>query len=293
MQPNVFLDYDQAELDRQYDQRAWAANAVEVIARYASDSDKARGRLGPPRTFAYGPTPAETVDVYLTGRSNAPIHAFIHGGAWRSLSKRESAFAAEAFVSAGAHFIAVDFALLPTLSLQQMVDQVRRAVAWIYSNARQFGGDSDQLFLSGHSSGGHLAAAVLTTDWSGQFSLPQSIVKGGLCASGIYDLYPVRLSARNGYVRLDSQTEHDLSPYRFVDRLTCPVAVAIGEFESDEFRRQARAFASAIEQAGREVTPVECAGVNHFEMIESLADPAGVLGRVALAQMGLNRSRAD
>jgi arylformamidase len=167
-----------------------------------------------------------------------------------------------------------------------MVDQVRRAIAWIYTNADKFGGDSERLFISGHSSGGHLAAVMLTTDWPGRFSLPQAIIKGGLCVSGIYDLHPVRLSARNTFVKLDVQTEIDLSPVRFINRLACPVVIGIGEFESDEFRRQAHMFTAQIKQVGRDVTLTEAPGLNHFEIIETLADPAGLLSRIALAQMG-------
>jgi len=287
MGSTVFLDYDQAELDRQYDQRAWALNAVEVIERYAAESNNARARLGSPRTFAYGKTPAETIDVYPADRRDAPMHVFIHGGAWRSLSKHESAFAAETFVNAGAHFVAVDFALLPEVSLAEMVGQVRRAVAWIYGNAEQLGGDRERLFLSGHSSGGHLAAAILTTDWPGQFLLPATVIKGGLCVSGIYDLHPVRLSTRNAYVRLGVETEREFSPCRFVDHLACPIVLAYGEFESDEFKRQSRTFASLIERTGRDVRLIEGCDFNHFEIIETLAEPTGLLGRIALAQMQL------
>jgi len=68
MSSTVFLDYDQAELDRQYDQRAWAPNAVEVIERYAAESNEVRARFGSPRTFAYGKTLAETIDVYPADR---------------------------------------------------------------------------------------------------------------------------------------------------------------------------------------------------------------------------------
>jgi len=287
MSSTVFLDYDQAELDRQYDQRAWALNAVEVIERYSAQSNNVRARLGSPRTFAYGKTPAETIDVYPADRRDAPMHVFIHGGAWRSLSKQESAFAAETFVNAGAHFVAVDFALLPKVSLAEMVDQVRRAVAWIYSNAEQLGGDRERLFVSGHSSGGHLAATILTTDWPGQFSLPHTVIKGGLCVSGIYDLHPVRLSTRNAYVRLCVEMEREFSPCQFVDHLACPVVLAYGEFESDEFKRQSRTFASLIERTGLDIRLIEGRGLNHFEIIETLAEPTGLLGRIALAQMQL------
>jgi arylformamidase len=292
MSERVFLDYDQAELDRQYDQRAWAPNAVAVIERYGSNSDKVRARLGEPQTFAYGPTPAETLDVYAAAQPRAPIHVFIHGGAWRLLSKRESAFPAENFVAAGAHFVALDFALLPHVSLAEMVAQVRCAIAWVYSNAERFGGDRSRLYLSGHSSGAHLAANVLMTDWDREFKLPQAPIKGALCISGIYELEPVRLSARNQYLKLDKHSEHQLSAQRFLRSLGCPVVVGYGELESDEFKRQAREFADGLARTNNAVRLIEGKGQNHFEVIETLADADGLFGRIALAQMGLGR-RAD
>jgi len=279
----VFLQYDQAELDRQYDQRAWAPNAAQVIQRYGDNGDRARSLLGEPRAYPYGSSAAETFDLYPCASASAPLHVFIHGGAWQRLGKRESAFAAPAFVHAGAHFVVLDFALLPNVTLAEMAAQVRGAIAWLHRNAETVGADRDRIFVSGHSSGAHLAALVAVTDWQGQFDLPAGTVKGVLCASGIYDLRPVRLSARNSYVRLDDETEQALSPQRHLDRLGCDLIVASAEFDSAEFRRQAREFSSA---AGASL--IEGIGMNHFEIVETLADPEGLLGRAALAQMGLS-----
>jgi len=287
MKHAVFRDYDQAELDRQYDQRAWAPNAIELINRYGADSAAVRQRIGDPETYDYGDTRAESLDIFRTHRASAPIHVFIHGGAWRLLSARDSAFPAETFTRAGAHYVALDFALLPVVALDQMVEQVRVAVAWLYRHADQVGGDRTRIFVSGHSSGAHLAAAVATTDWKARFGLPQDVVKGALCCSGIYDLEPVRLSARNDYVQLDEALVGALSPLRHLANLRCPLAVGIGEHESDEFKRQARAFAGAAERHGVPVELVEGTGLNHFEIVTTLASPTGLLGRIALHQMGL------
>src|SRR5262249_977703 len=141
MKPTVFRDYDQAELDRQYDQRAWAPNAIELINRYATDSAVVRKRMGEPATYDYGDSREESLDLFCTHRVPAPIHVFIHGGAWRLLSARDSAFPAETFVRAGAHYVALDFALLPRVSLDRMAGQVRSAIAWLYRHADQLGGD--------------------------------------------------------------------------------------------------------------------------------------------------------
>jgi arylformamidase len=287
MKRTVFRDYDQAELDRQYDQRAWAPNAIELINRYGADSAAVRKRVGEPDTYDYGETRAESLDLFRTHRTPAPIHVFIHGGAWRLLSARDSAFPAETFMRAGAHYVALDFGLLPDVALDRMVHQVRSAIAWIFRFADQLGGDRNRIFVSGHSSGAHLAAAVATTDWKAGFGLPQDVIKGVLCCSGIYDLEPVRLSARNDHVQLDAALVESLSPIRRVANLRCPVALGIGGRESDEFKRQAREFAAAVDRHGAPVGIFEDAGLNHFEIVTTLASPAGLLGRIALHQMGL------
>ena len=217
------------------------------------------------------------------------MHVFIHGGAWRSGLARDSAYQAETFVHAGAHYVAVDFnhVLETKGDLAPMADQVRRAVAWIYRNAASFGGDPNRVFLSGHSSGGHLAGVVLVTDWQKDFGLPKDVLKGGLCCSGMFDLKPARLSARSSYVKFTDETEHALSSQRHLANLNCPVIVGHGTLETPEFQRQSRDFAAAVKAAGKPVELLVGEGYNHFEMPETLANPHGLLGRAALEQMKL------
>ncbi|HKC96989.1 MAG TPA: alpha/beta hydrolase [Methylomirabilota bacterium] len=292
--PRVWLDLDQAELDAAYDQTVWAPNREQVIRRYAAHSDAARARLGAPRRFAYGPTPVEGLDLYATSRAGAPINVFIHGGAWRAGLARNYAFPAELFVRAGAHFVVPDFAAVQDVggSLTPMADQVRRAVAWVYRNAKSFGGDPDRLYVSGHSSGAHLAGVVLTTDWAREFNLPADTVKGGLCSSGMYDLKPVRLSARSSYVKFTDEMEQALSSQRHLDRLNAPLVVSHGTLESPEFHRQARDFVAAVTAAGKPVKLLVGEDYNHFEIIETLGTPYGLLGRAVLEQMKLSQGDA-
>jgi arylformamidase len=286
--PRVWLDLDQQELDDAYDQSKYAANLQQIVKRYATNSEAVRARLGAPKRLAYGTTPIEGLDLYPTRRPNAPVHVFIHGGAWRSGVAKNSAYQAETFVNAGAHYIAPDFnnVIETKGDLMPMADQVRRAVAWVYKNAASFGGDQNRIYLSGHSSGGHLAGVVLTTDWM-DFGLPKDVVKGGVCCSGMYDLKPARLSARSSYIKFTDETEQALSSQRHLDRLNCPVIVAYGTYETPEFQRQSRDFAAAVKAAGKPVELLVGEGYNHFEMPELFANPYGLLGRAALEQMKL------
>jgi arylformamidase len=287
--PLVWLDLDQQELDDAYDQSKYAANLAQIVKRYATNSEQVRARLGAPKRLAYGATPIEGLDLYPTRKQNGPVHVFIHGGAWRSGLARDSAYQAETFVHAGAHYVAVDFnnVLETKGDLASMADQVRRAVAWIYRNAASFGGDPNRIFLSGHSSGGHLAGVVLVTDWQKDFGLPKDVLKGGLVCSGMFDLKPVRLSARSSYVKFTDEVEHALSAQRHLAHLNCPVIVGYGTLETPEFQRQSRDFAAAVKAAGKPVELLVGEGYNHFEMPETLASPYGLLGRAALEQMKL------
>ncbi|HEX2229659.1 MAG TPA: alpha/beta hydrolase, partial [Candidatus Binatia bacterium] len=226
--PLVFLDYDKDEIDLAYDQAPWAPNRGEISKRNAQKSEAALARLGPPRRLAYGSAEIEKLDIYMTKQTKAPINIFIHGGAWRSGNAKGAAYMSETFVDAGAHFISLDFNNVTEVNgnLFIMAEQVRRAIAWVHKNASTFGGDSNRLYVSGTSSGAHLAAVALTTDWQMDFGLPADTLKGGLCCSGMYDLHPVSLSARASYVKFTPEMIEKLSPQRHLGKLVAPVIVA-------------------------------------------------------------------
>ena len=273
--PRVWLDMDQAELDDAYDQSVYAPNQKQVTGRYVTNSDAVRARLGAPRRFAYGPTPAEGLDVYATKRPNAPINVFIHGGAWRAGAASEYGFPAELFVNAGAHFVVPDFAPVTDLGgdLMAMADQVRSAVAWVHRNAKTFGGDPGRLYVSGHSSGAHLAGVVLAPTGRRTSACPSDTVKGALCCSGMFDLKPVRLSARSRYVKFTDETEDALSAQRHLDRIRAPVTLAHGTFETPEFQRQSRDFAAAMKAAGKPVAAARRPGLQPFRNARNPRQP--------------------
>jgi arylformamidase len=215
--PAVWLDMDQAELDAAYNQAVYAPNVAEVLQRYADRSEAARAAVGEPLRFAYGDSAIEGLDVYPTGKPDAPIAIFIHGGAWRSGRARDYGFPAELFVRAGAHLVVPDFAAVQDVdgNLMAMADQVRRAVAWVYAQcaavrrqsaahpcAGAFVGRAPGGCGADHRLGGHASACR------------PIFVKGGLCCSGIFDLKPPRLSARSSYVRFTDEIEEALSPQR-------------------------------------------------------------------------------
>ena len=284
----VWLDMDQQALDNAYDQTVYAPNRDQVAKRRVANSDRARAVIGAPQRVAYGETEIEKLDIYRTRQANAPVNIFVHGGAWRANRAADYAFLAEPFVKAGAHYVILDFTNVDETGgdLFPMVEQVRRAVGWVYRNAASFGGDPNRLYLTSHSSGSHLAGCVVTHDWR-RDGLPADILKGAALGSGMYDLEPVRLSKRSKYVRFTDETEHALSAQRHIDKLHAPLILAYGTYETPEFQRQTRDFYTAVKAAGKPVELFVGEGYNHFEMLETLANPYGLLGRAVLAQMRL------
>ena len=243
-------------------------HADAIIARMAAASEEVRKRLGSPESLAYGTSPLEMLDLYGGRRSKAFV--FVHGGAWRRESRRESAFGAPPIVAADTSFIVLGFAAIPRVTLPEMAEQVCRGVDWVYRNI------SREIFLFGHSSGAHLAAVALTRS---------SLVRKAMVVSGLYDLPPVRLSARNSYLKLDARLEDELSPIRHVDRIRCPVTVAWAGKDSEEFRRQSNDLAAALQDKNQLIEKFEVRNLNHFEIVETLADPASPIGRAALTML--------
>jgi arylformamidase len=287
--PLVWRDMDQRALDDAYDQSKWAANQEQVTGRRATNSARALKMIGAPERRDYGTGEIEKLDIYRARKNNAPIAIYLHGGAWRRGRAADFAFQAEMFVRAGAHHVVLDFMSVDDANgdLTPLVDQVRRAVAWVWQNAASFGGDANRIYLIGHSSGAHLGGCVAVTDWRA-YGVPEDILRGVVLCSGMYDLKPVRLSKRSEYVKFTDVIEDALSAQRHIDRLHAPLIVAHGTNESPEFQRQARDFAAAVTAAGKPVELIVAEGYNHFEISETLANPYGVLGRAVLAMMAID-----
>ena len=285
----VWLDMDQAALDRAFDQAQFAPNMQSVLRRYELASARTRARLGAPSRHRYGTNHVEALECFMPKGAGGLVPAvlFIHGGAWRGGLAKDYSFVADALVETGCATLIADFAPVTDLDgdLGRMADQIRRAIAWVAAQAPTLGIDPRRIHLVGHSSGAHLAALAACTDWGSAFGLRSPPIASLTVCSGIYDLQPVRLSARSRYVVLDDTSVAALSPIRHLARFAMPVTVAWGGLESPEFQRQAREFAEQAQATGVMLEQVMAPASNHFEILESIAAPRGLLGEALLAKV--------
>jgi len=283
----IYLNYDQAELDAQYNQATLVPDLSPYLEHWTKASAEAREKLDCQLDIAYGVSEVEQLDIFLSEQKPAPIHVHLHGGAWRRVSKELVSYHAPPIVDAGAIFIALEFGLAPAYSLDKIVGQVRLALKWIWDNAQSFNGDRDCIFISGASSGAHLATTVLADGWRSSYDLPEDLIKGAVLASGPYDLEPVRLSARNEYLNLDQASADRCNPIKHIPKDGPPIFVCWGDGELAEFQRQGEAFASAWQAAGNDCQTLKIENKNHFDVSNLFGQADSVIVKAALAQMSL------
>ena len=292
----VFRDYGQEALDAQYNNRARVPEHQDIHAGYQARAAGVVEKFETRLDVSYGPSAEETLDVYLPENTpenaqGAPINVFLHGGYWFSRHKNDFRFLAQGLARAGAVLVIVNYALVPSVDLDELVRQCRAAVAWTHGNADTFGGDKERIFVSGHSAGGHLTAMMMATEWPAfAGGLPADLIKGGCAISGIYDLEPIRLIFMQETLGFTPEQVARNSPIRLTPATSAPPApmiVAAGGDESEEFLRQSETFTAQWAKEGVPCEMMVRPGINHFTILGEFADPESGLTRAVRKQMGL------
>ncbi len=275
----IFLNYNQEQLDAQYNNRARVANFQEIIDGWVARSANCLETMGARRDLAYGDHPRERLDVFPAAKPNAPVYVFFHGGYWQALSKNEFAFIAAPFVAAGVTTVLVNYPLAPDDGMDRIVGACRSAVAWVHREIHAFNGDAHRIVVSGHSAGGHIAAMLVAGD---RGPVPAGGVKGVLSISGLFDLEPIRLCYLNAVLGLDAGAVLRNSPLNLVPHTGSHVVAAVGERESEAYHWQTERLAFRWGDAGADVPTLTVPSADHFSILDHLADPEGVLFKAAM-----------
>jgi arylformamidase len=263
--------FDSAYLDKQYNNRLRVPDFLKHVHNWQADSAVARNMQSCLLDVRYGDLAQhETLDIFPASGSDQPVLVFIHGGYWRSMDKADHAFVAPAFTQTGACVVIPNYPLCPAVTIEDIVLSQVHALAWIYRNIAQYGGNPERITVVGHSAGGHLAAMMLSCLWHKHAAdLPARLVKNALSLSGLHDLAPIQATPYlQNDLHLSSRQVRRCSPAYFPQPQGQLVALCGGD-ESDEFKRQNK----LIEQVwGKRCVVLrrELAGLNHFSVLESL-----------------------
>jgi arylformamidase len=283
----IYKSFDQEELDSQYRASATVPNMKDFIDEYASLSATARKILDCRIDLKFGPGAEETLDLFPASTlKDAPLFIFIHGGYWRMLSKNESSFMAPNLVDHGVAVAAINYTLVPPANIDQIVVECRRAIKWLYQNAASYGINPNRIYVGGSSAGGHLTGMMVAGGWQEEYGLPTDVIKGGVPMSGLFEMEPVVKCFVNEWMQMSMTDGIRNSPAQNLPTKGCPLIVAVGGDETDEFRRQSKDFADLWKSRGWPSDYLECQGVHHFNAPLELCNPNSLLTQKLLAMVG-------
>ena len=229
----------------------------------------------------FDPDSTERLDVWGVGGALRPVFVAIHGGYWRALSRHHTAFMAGMLADAGIATVAVDYGLAPHTPLEEIVRQVRAAVAWVYHHGAEHGLDRNRIVVGGSSAGGHLPATTMVAGWQAELGLPDDVVRAAMPISGLFDIRPLVDSFANEWLGLDDSRASALSPMLQTDRVGPRAVVAVAEHDGVGFLEQSRKFHEAWARRSESellVVPDR----NHYDIFLDLAEPDSALGRALL-----------
>ena len=278
MSSAVFRQYDQATLDREYDNRGKVP--LEVLqayrARWAEGSRKARSTMRCTLDIPYGASPLEKLDVFHPHADGLrPVQIYIHGGYWHFGDKSDCSYVALGFDGLGMVTVTINYGLAPAVQIGEQVRQCAAAVQWVRRHIAAYGGDPEQLYVTGHSAGAHLALMMVAAEAGGGSPLvPPGRLKGICALSGIYDLEPIRAISVNDAVRLEPRDVQRLSPARLACNADAHILVGVGGREGDEYLRQTDVLAAEWSKSAKRLEKKIYPDDDHFSIRTGLNDPS-------------------
>lgn len=283
MKPNryVYQKLSQEALDREYNNLEKVVDAEKIIEKWVKLGNEACSLLSCRLDIEYGRHERQSLDVFPTHIPGAPILTFLHGGYWSSRDKSICRFLAPFYVAAGVNFVSMGYRLCPEVSIRDIINDAHSGLKWLHQNGESFNADPQQLFVAGHSSGGHLAAIMCGPEGP-------NYLRGGCSISGIHDLDPIRFSFLNSRLRISSTDSIQMSPIALLDSLENygsklpPIILAVGSNEGKEYIRQSEELAMSLAAAKQPCVSLQIENGNHFTACEAFSDPASSISNEML-----------
>jgi arylformamidase len=254
--------------EAEYNNRARVPESVDIHLRWTSASMAARQTLNCELDQAYGPRARQRYDLFIPERGGAitPHVVYIHGGYWQRGDRKDCSFIAAELVSRGVAVSIPSYSLCPEVGVSDIIEELRGFVRGVW---QAFG---CRPAVVGHSAGGHLAAALIATDWSRIPDVPGDLVPCAYAISGVFELEPLVPTTVGDVLRLTPNAARAASPMLW----TPPPAdrnfvAAVGGIESQEFLRQSLEIVGRWCTAGVKAECVVVPGANHFTILDELA----------------------
>jgi len=225
------------------------------------------------------------LDVYTPiNKPRAPVFFFIHGGAWKSGDRSYYPPLGNRYAQEGLVTVIPSYRLAPKHKYPAQIEDVAAAFAWTVRHIADYGGDTNRIYVGGHSAGGHLAALLgLDETALAAHKLSPKLIRGILALSGVYDLTVGDF--QNSVFGKDPQIRHDASPLFHIKAGAPPFLITYCQWDYFSLPAQAREFHHALQAAGDSAELVYVPGQNHLSEMINVTSPTDPLVSAALKFM--------
>lgn len=285
---NLYKNYDQAALNRQYNNRLQSPDFAIHLENWERWSREAENDHSFSYDIRYGSLERERLDILPSAAKDSKVLVFIHGGYWHKFDKSSFRFVAAAFHKYDITTVIINYPLAPVHSVDQIVAFTRAALYWVNANIGRFNGDSHRIYIAGHSAGGHLAAMQLVSSSQQMKGLPYQNIKCIITLSALFNLVPIQLSEINEMTVMDKEMALRNSPVNKEPLAKIPMLVAVGEDETQEFKNQSEELVNAW-RARLPVNLSILSALNHYSILSAFADKGSAFHNQVCAMMEVSR----
>jgi arylformamidase len=268
------------DYEAEYNNRRRVPDHEAISAPFAKASVDWRNKGDMLADQSYGPGERQRYDLFRASRTggggSAPLVVYIHGGYWQRGDRTAVSFVARELNARGIDVACPSYSLAPAVTVAAIVDELRQCLGVLHERTKA------HPTVVGHSAGGHLAAAMLATDWSVVAGVPKDLVRAAYALSGVFDPTPLIKTSLNDALRLDAASARALDLiHGRAPPASATMVAAVGAEESPEFIRQSLALAEAWSRAGVKAECVVVPNANHFSIVGEMArSDSAVLARI-------------
>ncbi len=144
----------------------------------------------------------QSLDVYWDCNStNAEVLMFVHGGGWLSGDKNQYRELAATLANNGFTVVLVNYRLSPKVKFPAHIEDLASALNWVNDSIEYYQGDKENIYLIGHSAGGHLASLILLDkSYLEKYDLKPTNIAGAIIISGVFEIKPQEGGATKKYL---------------------------------------------------------------------------------------------
>lgn len=287
--------------EKQYSPSQWsvrfptASEVIDYHVKFVTNvSNQNRETLEPRLDIDYSSGDREKVDIYGDNLpEDAPLFVYIHGGYWQMLEKETSAYPAKPLVDHGVRVMIVGYELCPSLTLEELVRQVKVAGEFVLNYATENG--VKQVAIAGHSAGAHLIASMVDQEFKNVVGEEFNLLKDVYLISGVYNVQELRYTNsvnRDNLLGITNSNARKLSPLyakydhlrSLADRLRFHVYA--GQHDSDVFRAMSSQMNDHLASFGLKSDFNILPNLDHFDIVENLSNEDHPLMKAILRGFG-------